>query len=478
MATSLKELIVTYQANTKPVLDALNKIDFQIRKTSQNLTTLGSSFRGLGTELSLALSLPFALFGKSSVQALADMQSLEAGFSSVLEKFNIGLPIEEAAREELSFLKKTADELGVSFESVTRPYLQYLASSTDSLETSRKVIKSFLGVGSALGMSRAQIELMVKALQQMQSKTKISAEELKGQLGDTMPGAIKLFADAAGVGTAEFLKMMEQGQVSSKILSDVADLINKQWGASIDKGSKTIRANMNRVLNAFYQVRIEVGKGLDEFTGLNNRLGKLANWLNKVAINFRRLDDEGKKILLSFGIFVAVIGPLLVIIGTLIRLVGLAVLGFTFITGSIKFLIGIVPRLIMELRAIMMVFALNPLVAFITATLAIIYYWKEIVDLFKKAIEWISKISISGIWDKVKDFSGKITSNITNGANDAISGTTSNNSIANNQKTVNNNLTVNIPPGTSAADSSAIKNSIFAALSEQNRQSYIEVGAQ
>ena len=90
MATSLKELIVTYQANTKPVLDALNKIDFQIRKTSQNLTTLGSSFRGLGTELSLALSLPFALFGKSSVQALADMQSLEAGFSSVLEKFNIG----------------------------------------------------------------------------------------------------------------------------------------------------------------------------------------------------------------------------------------------------------------------------------------------------------------------------------------------------------------------------------------------------
>ena len=293
-----------------------------------------------------------------------------------------------------------------------------------------------------------------------------------------MPGAIKLFADAAGVGTAEFLKMMEQGQVSSKILSDVADLINKQWGASIDKGSKTIRANMNRVLNAFYQVRIEVGKGLDEFTGLNNRLGKLANWLNKVAINFRRLDDEGKKILLSFGIFVAVIGPLLVIIGTLIRLVGLAFLGFTFITGSIKFLIGIVPRLITALRAIMMVFALNPLGAFITATLAIIYYWKEIVDLFKKAIEWISKISISGIWDKVKDFSGKITSNITNGANDAISGTTSNNSIANNQKTVNNNLTVNIPPGTSAADSSAIKNSIFAALSEQNRQSYIEVGAQ
>jgi hypothetical protein len=43
---------------------------------------------------------------------------------------------------------------------------------------------------------------------------------------------------------------------------------------------------------------------------------------------------------------------------------------------------------------------------------------------------------------------------------------------------VNNNLTVNIPPGTSSSDSQSIKSAIKAALFEENRQSYIEVGAQ
>ena len=503
MATSLKELIVTYQANAQPVLNALNKVDSHIRKTSQSLTTLGSSFKDLGQELSLALSLPFVLFTKSSVSALADIQSLEAGLSSILEKFNTGLPIEEAATKELDFLRQTADELGVSFRSITRSYIQYLASSNDSLETSRKVIKSFLGVGSALGMSSAQVELMVKALQQMQSKTKISAEELKGQLGDTMPGAIKLFADSVGVGTKEFLQMMEQGKISSTILSDVADTINKKWGSAIDKGSKTIRANMNRVVNALYQVRIEVGKGLDEFVGLNNKLEKLSNWLNNLAKNFNRLDYEGKKIILSLGIFLIVIGPLILVLGTFSRLIGILWLGLRSIIISINFLIGLLPVLFGTLRRIMLLFAANPLGAFLIATVLIITYWRKIVDLFKKAKAFVGKFIPT--FKEIKDRQSKIDYSPTNYKPlfDSISsgivssvGSLNNflaernllpesflkggayNQPMNNQKVVNNNLTVNIPQGTSSTDSESIKSAIKAALSEENRQSYIEVGAQ
>ena len=496
MATSLKELIVTYQANAQPVLNALNKVDSHIRKTSQSLTTLGSSFKDLGKELSLTLSLPFVLFTKSSVNALADIQSLEAGLSSILEKFNTGLPIEEATTKELDFLRQTADELGVSFQSITRSYIQYLASSNDSLETSRKVIKSFLGVGSALGMSSAQVELMVKALQQMQSKTKISAEELKGQLGDTMPGAIKLFADSVGVGTKEFLQMMEQGKISSTILSDVADTINKKWGSAIDKGSKTIRANMNRVVNALYQVRIEVGKGLDEFIGLNNKLEKLSNWLNNLAKNFNRLDYEGKKIILSLGIFLIVIGPLILVLGTLIRLIGLATLGLRFFSivfkgmfGPIGLLIGLLITLYTQWEDF------RTVVDFLATSLINVFdnkYIKGFINDLETVYNWISKILGSGFSKFFKDSKvildfvvEKIDSKLAKmdetsiGSNKSIANpVTTNSSIANNQKVVNNNLTVNIPQGTSSTDSESIKSAIKAALSEENRQSYIEVGAQ
>jgi len=59
-----------------------------------------------------------------------------------------------------------------------------------------------------------------------------------------------------------------------------------------------------------------------------------------------------------------------------------------------------------------------------------------------------------------------------------MANTTNMSSIANNQKTINNNLTVNIPPGTSALDTLGIKTAIKQALQEENRQSYIELGAQ
>ena len=59
-----------------------------------------------------------------------------------------------------------------------------------------------------------------------------------------------------------------------------------------------------------------------------------------------------------------------------------------------------------------------------------------------------------------------------------MANTTNMSSIANNQKTVNNNLTVNIPPGMSGSDATSIKAAVKQALQEENRQTYIELGAQ
>ena len=47
-----------------------------------------------------------------------------------------------------------------------------------------------------------------------------------------------------------------------------------------------------------------------------------------------------------------------------------------------------------------------------------------------------------------------------------------------NQRTVNNSLTVNIPSGMGAGDATSIKSAIKQALQEENRQTYIELGAQ
>lgn len=490
MATSLKELIVTFEANAKPVLNALNQIDAKLKRTSRSLRSTGESFITLGKEIGLALSLPLAAFGGASIKAIADIQSLEASLTSVLKRYDTGLPIQQAVTAEIDHMKSVTKELGISFTDSVKPYVKYLAASKDTLETNRKVIKSFLGLSIGLGLTADDTKRVVRALEQMQSKGQIMSEELKLQLGDAIPGAVSLFADSMKMGTAEFLKLVEKGEVSSKILSKVADTINKKYGESIEKGSKTIRANVNRISNAFYMLRVNVGQGMDEVFKVNQRMAGFANWLIKVANNFARLDEQGKKVILGIGLLVAGLGPLLLLIGTLVKLLGIAVLGFTVLTKPLFLIIALLPKIIAGFRALTLIMAANPLGAFVAATVTIVTYWREIVDLFQKAGGFIGKIG-SKVWGSIPDWMKPNTNsmkNIVGGFNNFLAernllpdsflkGGAYNQSMSN-QKTVNNNLTVNIPPGMSGSDATGIKNAIKQALQEENRQSYIELGAQ
>jgi tape measure domain-containing protein len=511
MATSLKELIVTFEANAKPVVNALNQIDGKLKHTTRSLQSTGESFTRLGKEIGLALSLPLAAFGGASVKAIADIQSLEASLTSVLKRYSDGIPIQQTVTNEIQYLKDITEELGSSFTGAVKPYVKYLAASKDNLETNRKVIKSFLGLSVALGLTEDDTKRVVRSLEQMQSKGQVMSEELKLQLGDAVPGAVALFAESMSMGTAEFLKLIEKGEVSSKILSKVADTINKKYGESIEKGAKTIRASTNRISNAFYMLRVNVGRGMDEVFKVNQRMGSFANWLMKVANNFARLDEQGKKVILSTGLLVAGLGPLLLIIGTLAKLLGIVILGFRILTKPLFLIIGLLPKMIAGFRALTLIMAANPLGAFVAATVTIVTYWREIVGLFQKAGSFLSNMG-GKLWNILPDAFKPGVNRMKEidyspvdykkafkvaglGINSFIGGF--NNFLAErnllpdsylrggaynqpmgNQKTVNNNLTVNIPPGMSGSDATGIKDAVKQALQEENRQSYIELGAQ
>jgi hypothetical protein len=75
--TALKELIVSYQANAQPVIEALGKIDQRIKQTSNTINSFGSSMRNLGVELGAAFSIPLGILAKKALSASADFESLK-----------------------------------------------------------------------------------------------------------------------------------------------------------------------------------------------------------------------------------------------------------------------------------------------------------------------------------------------------------------------------------------------------------------
>ena len=87
------------------------------------------------------------------------------------------------------------------------------------------------------------------AVEQMLSKGKVTAEELRRQLGNSLPGAFNLMAQAAGVSTAELEKMMKAGQVISEdVLPRFAQVLNATTAAA---NFDSLQSSLNRFKNAW-----------------------------------------------------------------------------------------------------------------------------------------------------------------------------------------------------------------------------------
>jgi len=66
---------------------------------------------------------------------------------------------------------------------------------------------------AVLGADTVSTQRAFRAVSQMISKGQVYSEELKGQLAESLPGAVNLFARSMGKTTQDFLMMVKAGQV-------------------------------------------------------------------------------------------------------------------------------------------------------------------------------------------------------------------------------------------------------------------------
>lgn len=115
---------------------------------------------------------------------------------------------------DLAFLKETAQRLGINLESSSAAFVKLAAAAKGTSLEGQATRDIFTGLGGAmskLGLTSAETERAFVAIGQMMSKGTVSAEELKGQLGDVLPGALQMAARATGLTTQELGKLMETG---------------------------------------------------------------------------------------------------------------------------------------------------------------------------------------------------------------------------------------------------------------------------
>jgi tape measure domain-containing protein len=184
--------------------------------------------------------------------------------------------------QEFAFLREEVNRLGLNLGSTASQYMKMVAASRGSSlagAQTREVFKSIAEASVVMGMNADQNERAFMAVTQMMSKGKVMAEELRGQLGEHLPGAFSIAARAMGVTEVELNKLMETGQVfSADFLPKFAAQLRKELTGSVEQSSLSMQANLNRLATAwlnFKQQVAQAGAGAAISSGIKTFSGDL-----------------------------------------------------------------------------------------------------------------------------------------------------------------------------------------------------------
>ena len=172
-----------------------------------------------------------------------------------------------AAGERFDYLANISNKLGLSLDSVAQGYTTIAAASKGTNiegETTRKTFEGISAAAATLGLTGEQTEGALLAVSQMISKGKVSAEELRGQLGERLPGAFQLAAKAMGMTTGELDKFMADGKLMAEdFLPKFAEQLNNTFGGSAAENINTVGGAAAIAKNEFflmYKDMAEIGK--------------------------------------------------------------------------------------------------------------------------------------------------------------------------------------------------------------------------
>jgi tape measure domain-containing protein len=142
-------------------------------------------------------------------------------------------------------------------------------SATQAGFSARKAEDIFIKMSAGLraaGATSLQSQRAFLALQQMIDKGVVSAEELRRQLAEALPGATSIMVEAYNnlhpaqqVTMEEFIKLQEAGKIlSNEILPEFANVLEKRVGPALAGKQNSLDASLERVTTQFFLLKTAV----------------------------------------------------------------------------------------------------------------------------------------------------------------------------------------------------------------------------
>lgn len=155
------------------------------------------------------------------------------------------------------FLEESSERLGLKILDTSKSFKTFFAAYTESgggAQQARDIFEAAAESSANLRLSQEQSNGVMLAFGQIASKGKVQAEELRGQIGERIPGAFGIAAKAMGMTTAELDKAMSKGEIYSKdFLPKFAAELKKTYGTG-GEAVAGMQAEVNRLDNLVAKV--------------------------------------------------------------------------------------------------------------------------------------------------------------------------------------------------------------------------------
>lgn len=252
--------------------------------TSTSINSTSDAFSNLASNAIKLSGAFYSVMGALNAYKAIMNAGLKRDSAQRAAKFVLG----DKASEAETFIRGLADKTGLNISEGLSSYAKFAAGAQGSMsqEQTQELFGNATAMSRLMGLSNDELNGILKAFEQMASKGKIQAEELRGQLGDRMAGAFKLFAEALGMTATELDAAMKNGKVLS---ADTLPKVAKQMGLMIDKAggwaevAKSTQTALGKLANNWDDTMVKIFSGSQD--ELNGFLSSLSNLLSEMGMS-------------------------------------------------------------------------------------------------------------------------------------------------------------------------------------------------
>lgn len=410
---------------------AVGEINTRFGSTGEELKGLTEKF------------LKFADVNSTDVNSAVQLVSRAMG--------DAGIPTSETAAV-LDKLTAAGQASGIEMSKLTENMAKYGAPMRALGLTTDESIAIFAGWEKAGVNTEIAFSGMKKAIGTWGKEGKNSTEEFKKTL--------KAIQDTPDIASATSMAIETFGQKAGPDLADAIkggrfeyeDFLNivQQSGGTLDTTFESMQDPWDKAKIAINNLKLagaELGQTLMDTLGpmidaVCEKIKQFSNW-------FKGLGDEQKRTIITIAGLVAAIGPMLIVVGKIVSGAGTLLGGIAKVSEAVTklgpMIKGVLGGIGTAAKALFGIIAANPVIAIITAVIAIVVLlytkcewfrdavkvvWDAIKLAFQAVVDWFAGIPEwwSNLWTGVKDKATQlwneiktVVSDITNSIKDIIS---------------------------------------------------------